>query len=871
MKISDVKTTDILPRHDLVFKAPVCDPTYGIPLGDGSNGYLLWFEENKLNININSTDLIDDIGAGDFYTKREDETHAVCRNGAKLSVDFGCPIFDSIYQSGFEARLSLKNATATIENQTPFSSNKITAFASEKSKVAIVSVNTEGTDEMSLRSALERWGSRTFMYWYIRFSPNNSAGLSGTKSGIFGKTFYVSQELNGMCFTVAVMPLSDCAVNTKKRNKHSAECETECRKEINIDYYITLATGKTTEETEKEAYNNLKNAVKQGKEEIYKEHLAMWEEFWNKSFISLPEDMDFAENLWYLNLYYGNCQMRGKYPPHFCNGVWGFYHDFVPWNMYFHYNTQHSINSYGGANHPELCKTYFNFRNNQLPKAKIYAREIKNTKGAFFTDISDLKGRMIANNAELSKNCTCGAQIAMLMYKNYLYTGDINFYENTAMPFMKEIGKFYLDMLYIGSDGKYHITDTTAYEGSPLFADSITDLSAIRALFNVLVNILPTNEAEVYIDRLNNLVDFTYVDMENDEVKDGKFVHGLGKGNTVKGTKVLSVGIPIEKGQLEEGKPARKTFGTAEKQQNSYYGFPDAEMSVIYPAGIVGIKDKGTKLYNAVYNSICIHHPALLKEDDNKDGMCMGWCMMPIYLARMGMAKELYEQIKRSISTWIAYPQGFGLYGGYDSPGGKGANTKRGTKDRFIKMDILKIDGEHKEKVIEFNNDFFDDKPEYHSTVNLWNFRHFDLEALPIISNALTEMLVQSYDECVRLFCSITKDSEVSFKLATEGGFTVSASYKSGECNALFENNLGNELKTAFENINSEVSFYNYITGERLEFEEQNKVYTLKTPKGTKILAVTDNGKDICINPNMNVNQNAKHMGDAMLGCDREF
>lgn len=186
-------------------------------------------------------------------------------------------------------------------------------------------------------------------------------------------------------------------------------------------------------------------------------------------------------------------------------------------------------------------------------------------------------------------------------------------------------------------------------------------------------------------------------------------------------------------------------------------------------------------------------------------------------------------------------------------------------------MDILKIDGEHKEKVIEFNNEFFDDKPEYHSTVNLWNFRHFDLEALPIISNALTEMLVQSYDECVRLFCSITKDSEVSFKLAAEGGFTVSASYKSGECNTLFENNLGNELKTAFENINSAVSFYNYSTGERLEFEEKNKVYTLKTPKGTKILAVTANGNDICINPDTNVNQNAKRMGDAMLGCDREF
>ena len=35
----DIKA--ILAHHDVVFRAPVCDPTYGLPLGNGSMGALL--------------------------------------------------------------------------------------------------------------------------------------------------------------------------------------------------------------------------------------------------------------------------------------------------------------------------------------------------------------------------------------------------------------------------------------------------------------------------------------------------------------------------------------------------------------------------------------------------------------------------------------------------------------------------------------------------------------------------------------------------------------------------------------------------------------------------------------------------------------
>lgn len=873
--LTDVNTTDILPRHDLVFKSPICDPTYGLPLGDGSTGYLLWLEENCLNININNTDLIDDIGEGDFYLKREDETHTVCRNGAKFTIDFGYPVFEGIYNSDFDGRLSLKNATATISSQTPFGKTSIKAFASEKAKTGIVTVETQSEERLPLRATLERWGSRTFMYWYIRYAPDNTIGLSGTSANITENISYISQEMGQLSFSVGILPVSHKQIQSKKFSSHKLEFEAEETKTHKIDFYISLATGITKEEAESTVATNLINALNKGKELLYTEHIENWKDFWNKSYVNLGKENDFAENLWYLNLYYGNCQMKGKYPPHFCNGVWGFNHDFVPWNLYFHYNTQHAFNSYNGANHPELMDTYFKFRKSQLPIAQKYAMEIKGTKGAFYTDISDMKGRMIADKKELSKNCTCGAQIAMLMYKNYLYTGDENFLKDTALPVMKAVGDFYLDMLKKGEDGLYHIYDTTAYEGSPLFNDSITDLVAIRSLFGALIK--EVDENEIYIDRLSNLADFPCADILPEEMSDGHFVHGIGKGKPIQGTKVLAAGKLSDNNSedivasLGKDSIVRKTFGTAKKTEDSYYGFPDVEFSPIYPAGIVGIKDKGTHIYNMLYNSICMHHPALETETDDKKGMCMGWCMMPIYLARMGMADELSKQLKRSISTWIAYPQGFGLYGGYEGPDGKGANTKRSTRDRFIKMDILKLEGKYKEEVIDFKNDFFKDKPEYHSTMNLWKFRHFDYEALPIIANSITEMLIQSHEGYIRLFGAIPKNGEASFKLITQGGFEVNALYRDGECVVIIENTLGKELKIAFENIDKEIKFYDYDSNNIIQSTKENSIYTLKSSIGDKILALSEKGKDIYLETNIETNQKPKHLGDAVLGCVKEF
>ena len=107
-------TEELVFHHDVVFRAPVCDSTYGIPIGDGDTGCLLWLSEDTLHVQINDTALIDDIRGDTDYCSAPDETMTYCRNGAQWNLHFGCPVFETIYQDSFEARLPLAEAVILL-------------------------------------------------------------------------------------------------------------------------------------------------------------------------------------------------------------------------------------------------------------------------------------------------------------------------------------------------------------------------------------------------------------------------------------------------------------------------------------------------------------------------------------------------------------------------------------------------------------------------------------------------------------------------------------------------------------------------------------------------------------------------------------
>lgn len=761
-------------KHDVVYRSPVLDSTYGLPIGDGDTGCLLWLSEDGLQIQINKTDLWDDT----THTELDgcscyEENLTSLRHAARLFINFNMPCFELLYQKDYEARLSLSNATVTINSKTPFSEVDISAFASTDQKVTVLECDFASEQEVPVEIGVERWGSRNMWFWYSHMLRNPEVGLDGTQIKTEDNRICIIQRLNTMSFCVGVHIISNNKCDTSRVHNHKSKFSLNSYKNMGFKLYITVEVSITAEEAEQNARKNLDKAIRS--ENIYTEHCNAWKEFWEKSFISIPDD--FIENLWYLNLYYANSECKGKYPPHFCNGIWSFYRDFVPWNFYFHYNMQLHNFPLHTANHPELLENYYEFKRNQLPNAIDFCTKHKGVTGAFYTDVYDRNGK---NMLDTANNCTCGAQVAMDMWKHYKYTNDERFLNEIALPVMKSVGEFYINMLKKGDDGVYHIYATQAYESSPLLDDSITDLSMIRALFAALVRILPDNEGTIFSEILNNLAPFHYLPLENDEIDGNILTQGLGKGSFVKENNILSIG------KLSDTENwIRRSYGNPNR--DSIPGFPDTELSPLFPSGAVGLSNKGGDIYEALVNQVRIHCETIppSSTEENADmtggkGLCMGWCMTPIYLARLGLAKELKKQLEQTAGTWIIFPQGFGIYGPYKVFNGD--NNLRWKKNNV--RDVLTDEIIH---------------------LPAWNFRHFDYETLPIIATAVNEMLLQSYDGIIRLFPAVFRNDTVMFSLLAEGGFLINAEQNTDGFLVSIESIFGKEchikLPSEYENI----------------------------------------------------------------------
>jgi len=273
-----------------------------------------------------------------------------------------------------------------------------------------------------------------------------------------------------------------------------------------------------------------------------------------------------------------------------------------------------------------------------------------------------------------------------------------------------------------------------------------------------------------------------------------------------------------------------------------------------------------------IYNSICMHHPALESSLDpvDKAGMCMGWCMMPIYLARMGFSDILAAQLKRTVSTWLPFPQGFGIYGGYSGNNGVGANSYLSTKDRWMRLEAMNLSGPCHDQVVEFDRAAVADKPECWSTVPLWNFRHFNYETLPILATAVNEMLLQSYDGTLRLFAAIRKTDRVSFRLAAEGGYLVHAMYDCGDCAVTLQCSQTGLLRIALNHVEGPLCFRS-ADGTPLCPEFAENLYCLPVRAGQEIRITSRNAGTLTLSYEDAPNIREKALGDARLGSPKEF
>jgi len=180
--------------------------------------------------------------------------------------------------------------------------------------------------------------------------------------------------------------------------------------------------------------------------------------------------------------------------------------------------------------------------------------------------------------------------------------------------------------------------------------------------------------------------------------------------------------------------------------------FPTATYTPVFPSGLVGLRDKDSRLFNASVNMARLYGPDM-----------MGWDPLPILMARLGLAEELADVLKQHPDKWQFYCNGLGHYGPLNY-------LKPESTLRFARRRVSDAALSGKEQ----------GKPENQFLFETWPFRHMDFEALGVFSTAMNEALLQSYDGVIRIAPAAAKQQNARFTLHAVGGFVVSAELQNG-------------------------------------------------------------------------------------------
>ncbi len=774
-------------RHDLVYLSPPGDPTQGIPLGSGDVGVLCWTEGSKLILAINKSNLWDDAAFERFdnWAPDQEDVSTALRHAGRLIVDFKLPVFDTFYLSDFEARLGLADATLRVRAAGPFGVVSIVLRVIQPGGLILCRVKNELRGDTRLEAVLERFGSRTFSHWYRQVSRDPGIGLPGTRSTAGGGLIALTHPLTTGTFAVAAAALPGRIFNARVDNDHAAALASDCaaREEFALAAVVTdpLPAGRALAEARRRL-----TELDPGKlAALETEHERLWKAFWLRSLMESGDD--YADNLWHLAMYFANGSQRGASPGRFTFGLWGWNRDVQPWAFYFHWNQQQLYWPLNAAGHHDLLETYLKYRFDALPSARRDAREVFGVTGAVVSDVTDRRG---FNSASEFKNHTPVAEIALDFWRQYRFTGDLEFLRTRALPYMIEAAGFFESLFERGPDGLVHAKRGTGYEGWIELRDAISELTYGRVLLAAVVEAaraarVALPQAARWTEMARNMAPLPIVPVEASWMNfdGGRPTYRVGpfKGQAAASLDRLAAGDGIEEkrrltGLGPPGDPAavedvsliriiqlieHGTFPSGRKipgvrvpiDREGHDGiFPTVEYSAVFPSGLIGLANRGEPIFEAAVNTARLYAPDL-----------MGWDPLPIVLARLGLGEELAEILKGHPDRWQFFPSGLGHYGPPDI-------MKAESTFRFARHRVSGVVPGRAEMP----------SPQADFPMESWPFRHMDLEASSVFAAALNESLLQSHDGLIRIAPAVARDRNARFTLHAIGGFVVSAEVRGG-------------------------------------------------------------------------------------------
>jgi alpha-L-fucosidase 2 len=454
-----------LAKHDIVFNRANTNPAYGLTVGNGRTGAMVW-NQNGLTMQVSGADLAEQsayaAGLVNLYTN---------------------PGMDSGY-STYQQRLSLYDGTLT----TKYDANRtVTILGSPNSEVMGIHVD-DSRSVSSVALDLSLWDPSTVSNvadvpdlntWktYSTFADSGGAGLSRGQTDVngFGYTLaatveganYSSQVVNGSKVRLNITPSSSYTIwftAASRINAPNRDSVVQARSRL----ASVKGTGYAT------TLNNYKN---------------WWHAFWQRSFVQYSGysgDADYLENVYYLATYMIASGGYGNYPFHFINGVYRSTGDQTKWsNAYWYWNQRDVYNSFLAPNHADLLKTFNNLYSRNYGALKSYTNTRYGVDALWVPETMGWDGNARGTvNSDYTKNIlSTGTEAAFNMYLYSRYTNDSTYLRDTAYPFMRDVVRFYAAKLTRDANGKYTMASSNAHETYWNVPGAITDLAAVKSLF----------------------------------------------------------------------------------------------------------------------------------------------------------------------------------------------------------------------------------------------------------------------------------------------------------------------------------------------------------------------------------------------------
>ncbi len=465
----NVHYAEYLPKHDLVYNKPNTNPLYGLTVGNGHMGAMVW-SDNGITMQVSNVDASEQAA----YS-------------AGLVNLYTTPGMDSGFTT-YQQRLALYDGTLVTQYD---KDRTVTIMGSPNSEVMGIHVEDSRTNVTAVSLDLSLWDLSTLSSWDVpdlntwktvsTYADATGAGISRgqTEPNKFGYTLaatvsganFTTQTVNGSKVRLTITPSASYTIwltCSTRLNAPSNDSVTQAKSALAsakaADYATTL--GKYTD---------------------------FWHAFWQKSFVQYSNtagDADYLENFYYLSTYLIAAGGFGNYPFHFINGVFRATNDDTKWsNAYWYWNQRDIYSSFLASNHADVLAVFNNMYSRNASTLQAFTKTHWNVEGLWVPETMGWNGSADGTvGSDYTKNIlSTGTEAVENMYAQYAYTNDANYLQNTVYPFMKGVVTFYVNKLSKDGSGKYFMQSSNAHETYWNVENAITDLAAVRSLFPVAI------------------------------------------------------------------------------------------------------------------------------------------------------------------------------------------------------------------------------------------------------------------------------------------------------------------------------------------------------------------------------------------------